>query len=435
MPDSPLPPFDPAEEPQAPTPTLDPDDPFASMMERYDEAAAMLGLSPDSYSVLRKPDYEFRFAVPVLDEDGEIEVHHGWRIRHNLSLGPCLGGLRLDRNVTSEELRALAAWTTWKCATLNIPFGGSMGGMDYDPRGRAREVTERAVRRYTAGALDFLGPDRDVLIPDLHCDEQIMAWCLDTYSMHVRHTENAVVLGKPLGLGGTHGRDWAIGRGVRLLMERRLAEMGFQGRARVVVQGAGRVGSQVLRELVAHGHLVIGVGDARASFHSESGIDVEALLAWREEHGTLEGFRGGDLIGGEELLELPCDVLIPAALSRQLTGQNAGRIHARLVVEAANAPTTKKADEILQERGIPVVPDLLGNAGALLIAYFEWVQNRMGYQWTEDQVEDRLVRMVMDAYERSRRAAAEHKVNLRLAACMLGVQQVAFFDELRGIYA
>lgn len=423
------------EESQAPTPALDPDDPFASMMERYDEAAGILGLPPDNYMVLRAPDHEFKFAIPIQDEKGEVVVHHGFRIRHNLSLGPCLGGLRLDAGLTRDELRALAAWTTWKCAALNIPFGGSMGGVDYDPRGRSPAVTERVVRRYTAGVMDLIGPDRDVLIPDLHCDEQIMAWCLDTYSMHVRHTENAVVLGKPAGIGGTHGRDWAIGRGVRVLMERRLAEMNHAGPARVAVQGAGRVGSQVLRELVAAGHKVIAVGDARVNLRNEAGVDVHALLAHRAQHGNLEGFRGGDATAAEELLEGDCDVLIPAALSRQITSQNAGRLRCRLLVEAANAPTTKKADGILQERGIGVIPDLLGNSGALLIAYFEWVQNRMGYAWPEEDVEQRLVRRVLDAYDRASAVAERHEVGLRLGACIHGVERVAYFDRVRGVYA
>ena len=420
---------------QAPTPALDPDDPFSSMMERFDEAAALLGLAPDNYLVLREPDHEFKFAIPVTDEQGRVLVLDGYRIRHNLSLGPCLGGLRLDADLKREELSALAAWTTWKCAALGIPFGGAMGGVNFDPRGRDPRVVESVVRRYTAGLMDLIGPDRDVLIPDLHCNEQIMAWCLDTYSMHVRHTVNAVVLGKPAGLGGTHGQHWAIGRGVRVLMERRLAEMNFTGKARVVVQGAGRVGSQVLREVAAAGHRIVAAGDAGAAVHNAQGLDVAALLAHRERTGSLAGFAGGDALSSSELLETECDVLIPAALSRQITKENAGRLRTRLLVEAANAPTTKNADQILEERGIPVVPDLLGNSGALIIAYFEWVQNRMGYNWTAEQVDERLTRRVLESYERARKVAGLHKTGLRLAACMIGVERVAYFDQLRGIYA
>lgn len=420
---------------QAPTPALDPDDPFSSMMERFDEAAALLGLPPDNYLVLREPDHEFKFAIPLTDEQGRVTVLDGYRVRHNLSLGPCLGGLRLDADLKREELRALAAWTTWKCAALNIPFGGAMGGVNFDPRGRDPRVVESVVRRYTAGLMDLIGPDRDVLIPDLHCTEQIMAWCLDTYSMHVRHTENAVVLGKPEGLGGTQGQHWAIGRGVRVLMERRLAEMNFSGKARVVVQGAGRVGSQVLREVTASGHRVVAVGDAGAAVHNAKGLDVAALLAHRARTGSVAGFAGGEVLSSSELLETECDVLIPAALSRQITKANAGRLRTRLLVEAANAPTTKNADQILEERGIPVIPDLLGNSGALIIAYFEWVQNRMGYNWTAEQVDERLTRRVVEAYERARKAAGLHKAGLRLATCMIGVERVAYFDRLRGIYA
>lgn len=423
------------EERQAPTPALDPDDPFSSMMERFDEAAALLGLAPDNYLVLREPDHEFKFAIPMSDENGRLTVLDGYRVRHNLSLGPCLGGLRLDPDLKLEELRALAAWTTWKCAALNIPFGGAMGGVKFDPRGRDPRIVEGVVRRYTAGLMDLIGPDRDVLIPDLHCTEQIMAWCLDTYSMHVRHTENAVVLGKPAGLGGTQGQHWAIGRGVRVVMERRLAEMGFSGKARVAVQGAGRVGSQVLREVAAAGHRIVAVGDTGAALHNVNGLDVGALLAHRERTGSVAGFTGGEAMPSAELLETECDVLIPAALSRQITKANAGRLRARLLVEAANAPTTKGADQILEQRGIPVVPDLLGNSGALIIAYFEWVQNRMGYNWTAEQVDERLTRRVVESYERARKVADLHKVGLRLAACMIGVERVAYFDQLRGIYA
>lgn len=424
-----------AEEPLAPTPELDADDPFSAMMERYDEAAVLLGLAPDAYTVLRQPDREFKFAIPIVDEHGEIQVHHGYRIRHNLSLGPCLGGLRLDADLTREQLRALAAWNTWKNAALNVPFGGAMGGIDYDPRGRSLRVTEGVVRRYISGVLDLIGPEQDILCPDLHCDEQIMAWCLDTYSMHARHTENAVVVGKPLGLGGTAGRDYAVGRGVRVLMEERLEEMGHEGPAEVVVQGTGKIGSQVLRELAERGHRVLAVGDFRGAVRRDGGLDVAALLAWRDIHGTVAGFPEAEALAAEELLTHPCDVLVPAAVARQITRANAASIRARLVLEAANGPTTANADRILQQRGIPVVPDLLGNAGSAIIAYFEWVQNRQGYHWPEDVVQERLDRMILDAYRRARALAGERKVGLRLATCMIGVERVAYLDRLRGIYA
>ncbi len=425
----------PDEEPQAPTPALDEDNPFASMMERFDEAAALLGLSPDAYSVLRKPDRQFKFALPVAYPDGSLRVHHAFRIRHNLSLGPCLGGLRLDAQLKREELAALAGWTTWKCAALNVPFGGSMGGIDYDPRHHDDRTTENVVRRYTASLLDILGPERDILSPDLHCSEQVMAWCLDTYSMHARHTENAVVVGKPLGLGGTHARDLAVGHGAVVLMERRLATLDHSGPARVVVQGAGAVGAQVMRALSLRGHQVIAVGDVQGAVRNDNGLDVDKLLLFRSTHGTIAGYPEAEEIPGKELLELECDVLIPAATADQINSRNADRIHAKLVLEAANGPTSKRADAILMERGIPVIPDLLGNAGAILIAYFEWVQNRMGYLWTEEMVLERLDRMLLEAYGRARALAEQHQVHLRLATCMLGVERVAYYDNLRGVYA
>lgn len=421
-------------EPQAPSPALADDNPFSSMMERFDEAAQILGLNPDLYVLLRRPDREFKFAIPVADDNGEIQVYDGYRIRHNLSLGPCLGGLRLDANLKRDELRALAAWTTWKCAALGVPFGGSMGGINFDPRKHSATVVEKVVRRYTAGLMDFLGPERDILAPDLHSNEQVMAWCLDTYSMHTRHTENAVVVGKPEGLGGTLGRDSAIGRGVRVLMEKRLADMGFTSKAKIVIQGAGIVASQVARQLVEYGHKVVAMGDVSGGVHHADGLDIEALLAHRKANGCVKGFAGGDAINDAELLAMECDVLIPAAAANQINSRTAPKVNAKLMVEAANAPTSGRGDAILQERGIPVVPDLLGNAGGVIIAYFEWVQNRMGYKWPLSDVEDRLDRMVLEAYERARTAAGKHKVGLRLATCMLGVDRVSYFDSLRGVY-
>jgi glutamate dehydrogenase (NAD(P)+) len=425
----------PPEEPLSPSPALADDNAFASMMERFDEAAALLGLSPDAYSVLRSPDREFKFSIPVTDSDGDLLLLDGYRIRHNLSLGPCLGGLRLESDINREHLRALAGWTTWKCAALNIPFGGAMGGINFDPRGKDPRTVERVVRRYTASLMDVIGPKRGILAPDLHCNEQIMAWCLDTYSMHVRHTENSVVVGKPIGLGGTFGRNSAIGRGAILLMEERLKDLGIKGPARVVVQGAGSVGGQVLRALASHGHQVIGVGDYQGALYSDKGFDVEDLLDHRDLTGTVLGYAQGDPITPQDLLELECDVLIPAAVADQITRDNANRIQAKLVVEAAHGPTTKRGDEILQSRGIPIIPDLLGNSGAIIIAYFEWVQNRIGYQWTDEMVLERLDRMVMEAYQRARKVAKKRQCGLRLAACILGVERVAYFDRLRGFYA
>jgi glutamate dehydrogenase (NAD(P)+) len=424
----------PIEEPQAPSPALSDDNPFASMMERFDEAAQLLGLDPDLYMLLRRPDREFKFAIPVRLDNGEVEVFSGFRIRHNLSLGPCLGGLRFDKNVNRDELRALAAWTTWKCSALNVPFGGSMGGVNFEPREHSDAVVEKVVRRYTSGVNDLIGPERDILIPDLHTNERMMAWAMDTYSMHARHTVNAVVVGKPLGLGGTQLRNSAIGRGVRVVMEMRLSEMNINEKVQVVIQGAGQVASQTALELDGNGHKIIGMGDLQACFHNADGIDVAALVQHREDHGSLAGFKGGDLISNDELLGLDCDVLIPAAASNQITGKNADTINAKLVVEAANGPTTKRADNILEKRGIPIVPDLLGNSGSVIIAYFEWVQNRAGYYWPIELVEERLDRMIIAAYDKARVAADKHKVGLRLATCMLGVERVAYFDKLRGIY-
>jgi glutamate dehydrogenase (NAD(P)+) len=432
MPDSTQTPY---EEPQAPSLALDDENPFASMMEQFDDAAARIGLSPDAYSVLRQPDRQFKFAIPITYPDGQIRVHSGFRIRHNVSLGPCLGGLRLDADLKREDLGALAGWTTWKCAALNIPFGGSAGGVDYDPRVNDPATTESVVRRYTSGLLDMIGPEQDVLLPDLHCSEQIMAWCLDTYSMHARHTDNAVVVGKPIGLAGTHGRDTAVGHGAMVLMERRLAAMDISGPVDIVVQGSGVVGRQIMRSAVKRGHRVIAVGDLQAGVRNTKGLDIEALIQYRDRNGTIKGFAGGDALAAAELLSLPCDVLIPAATADQINWKTAPLVQAKLLVEAANGPTTQRGDKILIERGIPILPDLLGNAGGVVIAYLEWVQNRIGYQWTIEQVYERLDRMLLEAYNRARTAAKEHQCGMRLATCILGVKRVAYFDKLRGIYA
>lgn len=403
-------------------------------MEQFDRAAELLGLPPDAYQVLRVPDREARVALPVQLRDGAIRVHSGWRIHHNPSLGPCLGGLRLDRAVKAEELRALAAWMTWKCAALNVPFGGSMGGVDFDPAGEDERTTESVVRRYTAAFLDLIGPERDILMPDLNCTPRIMALVLDTYSMHVRHTETAVVVGKPLGLGGTLGFDTAIGRGARVLMEAQLAELGLRRPARVAIQGAGTAGSQVAREAARCGHKVVALGDFHGGVFNDAGLDVEALLRRRAETGTVAG-AGGDALGPAEVLEAECDVLVPAATSGQITQRNADRVRARVVLEVANGPTTASGERILAQRGVRVIPDLLGNAGAVIAAYFEWVQNRMGYAWTEDEVNQRLERMVSQAWRETFELARERRIGLRLAACMRGVERVAFFDRMRGIYA
>jgi glutamate dehydrogenase (NAD(P)+) len=309
-----------------------------------------------------------------------------------------------------------------------------MGGVNFEPREHSDTVVEKVVRRYTSGVNDLIGPERDILIPDLHTNERMMAWAMDTYSMHARHTVNAVVVGKPLGLGGTQLRNSAIGRGVRVLMERRLGEMNIHDKVDVVIQGAGHVASQVALELDRNGHRIIGMGDLQACFHNKKGIDVAALVQYREKHGSLDGFAGGDIVRDFELLSIECDVLIPAAASNQITGKNADTINAKLVVEAANGPTTKRADNILESRGIPIVPDLLGNSGSVIIAYFEWVQNRAGYYWPIELVEERLDRMIIEAYDKARKAAEKHKVGLRLATCMLGVERVAYFDKLRGVY-
>lgn len=420
-----------------PTPALDEDSPFATMMSLFDEAAARLGVDPAEYEILRKPDREVTVAVPVKLDDGRLAVFEGYRVQHNPGLGPTMGPLRLDPQLELDELRALAGWMTWKCAVVNIPFGGAAGGIRINPKRRSERELERAVRRYTAGLLDVIGPERDVFCPDLEANEHVMAWVMDTVSVHERHTVNAVVTGKPTALGGTNGHEDAVAQGLRViykLASRRykLPETG----ARVIIQGAGTVGGNLARLLHADGHRVIGLSDARVALVNENGLDVPAILHQRARLGTLEGVEGAFArMTNEELIALPCDVFSPCAVANTIHSRNAGRLQAGLVLEGAHGPVSARADRILHERGIPVVPDILANAGGMVVNYFEWVQNRMGLSWLDVVIAKRLRRFMTEAWDAVRQFETEHGVRMRTAANMLAVSRVAEADELRGIYA
>jgi glutamate dehydrogenase (NAD(P)+) len=338
--------------------------------------------------------------------------------------------------VTLDEIRGLAAEMTWKCAVVNIPFGGAKGGIVCDPAKLSMGELERITRRYTAEILDVIGPERDVPAPDMNTDEQTMAWIMDTYSMHVRHTVTAVVTGKPLDLGGSLGRREATGRGCLVACDQALKRFGWRrDSTRVIVQGFGNVGSQSARLMHEAGYKIIGAADIMGGVFNPHGLDVPALLEYAKEHKTVKGFPGGEEIGNQEILEQDCDVLLPAATECVITSKNADRVKARILVEGANGPTTAPADDILFDRGVFVIPDILANAGGVTVSYFEWVQDRQGYFWPEGMVNERLKHIMVSAFNHVTEYAEKHNVNNRIAAYMLAIDRVAFSIKLRGIYA
>lgn len=412
------------------------DNPFESMMERFDEAARRLKLDPNIYTILRWPNRELTVYIPVMMDDGNYQVFTGYRVQHNFARGPAKGGVRFSPDVTLDEVRALAAWMTWKCAVVNIPFGGAKGGIICDPRQMSNTELERLTRRYTAELLDFLGPERDVPAPDMNTNEQVMAWMMDTYSMHARHTVTAIVTGKPIELGGSRGRREATGRGLLFVCNEACKKFGLDyPDTRVVIQGSGNVGGTAALLMHREGYKVVGLGDITGALYNPKGIDIPAALTHLKEHKTVEDYEGAELITNEELLELECEILMPAATENQITSQNADRIKCRILAEGANGPTTADADEILQKKKIFVIPDILANAGGVTVSYFEWVQDRMGYFWNEETVNTRLHEIMVSSFNDVVRFAETYDVDTRLAAYMLAIDRVAYDTRLRGIYA
>ncbi len=418
------------------TPELAEQSPFASLMSLFDEAAAQLGVDPANYAILRKPDRELTVSVPVQLADRTWTVFDGFRVQHNQGLGPFMGPLRLSGSLELDEVRALAGWMTWKCAVVNVPFGGSAGGIRIDPRAHERAILERAVRRYTANLLDLIGPDRDILTPDVGTDTEIMAWVMDTVSSHERYTENAVVTGKPPAMSGSNLGQEAVALGLETILRLALERHGLDGGGGIIVQGAGVVGGTLARLLHAAGQRVIGLSDSRTAFFSERGLDVPRLLDWRAKHGRLEGVLGDfQTLTNDDLLKRPCDVLILCAVANAIDFKNARGVRAKLIVEGAHGPVSARADRILHEKGIPIVPDILANAGGVVADYFEWVQNRQGLSWLAEVLRKRLARFMTEAWNEVLEVEARYKVRLRMAAHMLAVQRVAKADQVRGIYA
>jgi glutamate dehydrogenase (NAD(P)+) len=419
-----------------PAPIVDKENPFESMMHRFDVAAHILNLEPGVYEYLKTPVRQIIVSIPIALDTGEVKVFEGYRVIHNDILGPSKGGIRYAPDVTLDEMKALAAWMTWKCSIMNIPFGGAKGGVKCNPPELSPLVLEKITRRYTSNLLDIFGPDRDVPAPDMNTDEQVMAWIMDTYSMHMRRTEPAVVTGKPLVIGGSLGRREATGRGCMITTLCAMEKLGMKpGDTTVVVQGFGNVGSVSALLLHQQGCKVVGIGDISGAFVNRKGIDLEKALEWVKLHRTLAGFPGAEKISQSELLELECDVLVPAAKEDQITARNASKIKAKIICEGANGPTAAKADPILQEKGILVIPDILANAGGVTVSYFEWVQDRIGYFWTLERVNSTLERMMKASFSQVYETAERHKVPMRIGAYVLAIDKVARTLKVRGIYA
>ncbi len=411
---------------------------YESAAARFETAAQKLGLEDGLHRFLKYPNKEITVYIPVMLDNGHLEVFTGYRVHHSIVRGPCKGGLRYAPNVTLDEVRALASWMTWKCAVVNIPFGGAKGGVICDPTKLSNGELEKITRRYTAELIEWFGPERDVPAPDLGTNEQTMAWIMDTYSMHVRHTTTAVVTGKPIDLGGSRGRHEATGRGVLIACDRAIAKFRMpRVNTRVIIQGFGNVGSMAAKLLFEAGYKIVGLADIHGALYREGGFDVSKVLDWvLKERKPLQDFPdGGAKISSDEILFQPAEIVIPAAVENVITSQNAHRLQTRILCEGANGPCTSMADEIIDQKGIFVIPDILANAGGVTVSYFEWVQDRQGYFWSESEVNTRLKEVVEHSFGEVVRYAETHQVNNRVAAYMLAIDRVAFALKERGIYA
>ncbi|MCU0228425.1 MAG: Glu/Leu/Phe/Val dehydrogenase [Bryobacterales bacterium] len=410
--------------------------PWLAAEARYSEAAERLGLDEGLKKLLRVPEQEITTYIPVVLDDGRLEIFVGYRVHHSTARGPGKGGIRYDPDVSLDEVRALASWMTWKCAVVNIPFGGAKGGVICDPTIMSKGELERLTRRYTANLFEFIGPELDVPAPDMNTNEQTMAWIMDTYSMHRRHTSTAVVTGKPLDLGGSRGRPEATGRGCMMVTDEALKHFGLQPReTRVVIQGFGNVGGMAARLMQEAGYRIVSIVEWDAAVYNSNGLDVRKLMEHRKQTGSILDFPEAENIRRDEGLFQACDVLLPAARENVITSKNARQLQCKILCEGANGPTTAAADDILAEMGIFVIPDILANAGGVTVSYFEWVQDRQGFFWNEGLVNERLKEIMVASFADTLRYAEKYGVNNRIAAYMLAVDRVAFASSLRGIYA
>ncbi len=410
---------------------------FGAMLEEFEQAARILDLDPGIWKILTHAKRQITVSCPIQMDNGQIEVFTGYRVQYNITLGPAKGGIRYHPGVNLDEVTALAAWMTWKCAVAHIPFGGGKGGVICDPTKMSKRELEALTRRYVAEIIDAIGPEKDVPAPDVNTDAQIMAWVMDTYSMHVGHTATAVVTGKPVEIGGSAGRREATGRGVMIATREAAKHVGFPIRgATVAVQGFGNVGS-VSAELLARemGAVVVAVTDWKGGVYNPRGLDIPQLLAYTAQHKTVAGFGGGEPLANDDLFKLKVDVLIPAALENQITMDNAAAIQAKVIVEGANGPTDPQANKSLHERGVFIVPDILANSSGVTTSYFEWVQDRYGYFWTEKEVNDRLESKMCEAFEAVLQTSLKYKVDMRTAAYIVAISRVATVTRMRGMYA
>jgi glutamate dehydrogenase (NAD(P)+) len=408
---------------------------WAVAQQQFDLAADRLDLDDGMRRVLRVPQRELTVNFPVTMDDGNVQVFTGYRVQHNVSRGPGKGGIRYHQNVTIDEVRALAMWMSWKCAVVNIPYGGAKGGVIVDPKKLSIREVEGLTRRFTTELSPLIGPDRDIPAPDVNTNAQTMAWIMDTYSMHQGYTISGVVTGKPIAIGGSLGRNEATARGAVFTLQRWSAATNTPlAGLRVAIQGYGNAGSIAATLLAAEGATIIAVSDSTGGIHDPSGLDPAKVLAWKQEHGTVMGFPRADEVTNQEILELECDILVPAALENQITRENAPRIKARVIAEAANGPTTPEADQILFENGVFLIPDILCNAGGVTVSYFEWVQDMQSFFWSEDRINESLREIMDRAFEAVHSMSTKHGVDMRTAAYMVAVARVAEATMLRGLY-
>jgi glutamate dehydrogenase (NAD(P)+) len=411
-------------------------DVFGAMLQEFEGAARILNLDPGIWQMLTHPKRQIIVSCPVQMDNGEIKVFTGYRVQYNVTLGPAKGGIRYHPDVTLDEVTALAAWMTWKCAVAQLPFGGGKGGVICDPTKMSMRELEALTRRYTAEIIDAIGPDKDVPAPDVNTNEQIMAWFSDTYSMHVGHTSTSVVTGKPIEMGGSLGRKEATGRGVMIVARESAKHLGFQLKgSRVAVQGFGNVGSIAAMLMAREGAKIIAVTDWKGGVFNARGLDVDKLIAHVQKHKTVNAFPDAEPLAQPDVFKTDAEILIPAALEKQITDINVNAIKAKLIVEGANGPTTPSAHKALHSRGVFVVPDILANAGGVTTSYFEWVQDRHGYFWTEKEVNERLEAKMCEAFAAVLETAQKFNVDMRAAAYIVAINRVATVTRLRGMYA
>ena len=416
-------------------PAVAPINPWTVAQQQFDLAAERLGLDDGMRAVLREPRRELTVHFPVHMDDGSVRVFTGYRVQHNLGRGPAKGGIRYHQDVSRDEVKALAMWMTWKCAVVGIPYGGGKGGVIVDPKQLSLRELEALTRRFFTEIEVLVGPEKDIPAPDVNTNSQVMAWMMDTYSMHAGYTVPGVVTGKPISLGGSEGRNEATARGTVYCIIEAARHLGIElKKARVAVQGFGNAGSIAARLIAEEGSTVVAVSDSTGGIHNPAGLEIAKVVAWKQEHGTVQGFPGATDISNEQLLEIECDILIPAALENQITEANAGNIKARLIAEAANGPTTPEADRILWKNSKFMIPDILCNAGGVTVSYFEWVQDLNRDHWSERVVNEKLREIMVKAFSETLAIARREQCDMRTAAYLLAVARVADVMALRGLY-